>query len=77
MLEPTEYEIEPLVGGDRVYTAVTVRSGRAWLGVPLTNPRDGTEYVHVPVGYAAKPVPAPPDWQARIGRPLYSGADVS
>ena len=33
MLEPTEYEIAPLVVEGRPYTGIAVRFGRAWLGV--------------------------------------------
>jgi hypothetical protein len=76
MLEPTEYEIAPLVVEGRPYTGVAVRFGRAWLGVVMTNPTDATEYVHLPLGFDAAPLPAPPDWPAQIRRPLYPAADV-
>jgi hypothetical protein len=77
MLEPTEYEIAPLVVEGQPYTGVAVRFGRAWLGVVQTNPTDGTEYVHLPLGFDAALRPAPPDWPAQIRRPLPPAADVS
>jgi hypothetical protein len=77
MLEPTEFEIEPLVVDDQPYTGVAVRYGRAWLGFVMTNTIDGTEYVHLPRGADATPVPAPPDWPAQIRRPLPPAADPS
>ena len=76
MLEPTEYEIEPVVIADQPYTGVSVRYGRAWLGFVMTNTIDGTEYIHLPPGADDTPIQAPADWSARIRRAL-PAVDVS
>jgi hypothetical protein len=77
MLEPTDYEIEPLVVADQPYTGVSVRYGRAWLGFVMTNTIDGTEYVHLPMGADDAPVPAPVAWRAGIRRALHPDANGS
>ena len=67
MLEPTEYEIEPLMVEGRPYTGVAMRYGRAWLRVVMTDTRAATEYVHLPRGGDATPAPHPRIGPRRFG----------
>ena len=60
MWVPTEYEIAPLMVAGQPYTGVAVRYGCAWLGVVMTDTAAASEYIHLPVGDAAVPRPAPP-----------------
>src|SRR6476659_283640 len=69
LLEPTDYEIEPLVVDDQPDTGVSRRAGHAWVGFMMTNTIDGTEYVHLPMGVDDPLVSAPVAWLAHRTRP--------